>query len=235
MKQVLNGVKASRARLVLLAPDTEVSDVLDNKVALIIQEAKERNIPVLYCLTRRKLGKSLGMSMKQSAAAIYDPSGVHDAFTKIIKFVELFHLAKTNLSLELPIGNLSLAVNASMDEYSQPMSPITPNESRSIVNSQSMAKVRANEIISNISTTAEMKNTTNEPEDSESINNSIIQSPAVSKIKFQEQEHDVSTNRLSIESSVSMITNPEDRLFTLPEDSVAVDDFKSVGTKGKFY
>ena len=38
MWQVTNGVKAERAKLVLLAPDTEASDTLDGKLDAMLDE-----------------------------------------------------------------------------------------------------------------------------------------------------------------------------------------------------
>lgn len=68
----------------LLSPDTESCDVLDDRVDSIVSAASEREIPVLYCLNRRRLGKALGMTTKQSAVAVYDPSGVYDSFRRIV-------------------------------------------------------------------------------------------------------------------------------------------------------
>lgn len=60
LKQVLNGVRGERAKLVVLAPDTEVSDALDDRLGEVLREARERGVPVLFGLSRRKLGKALG-------------------------------------------------------------------------------------------------------------------------------------------------------------------------------
>ncbi len=90
----------------MLTPDTEASQALDEKVSNIINEAISREIPVIYCLSRRKLGKSLGMSMKQSAAAIYDPSGVHDTFSKISNFIRAYQPPQ-ELETIMPITDAS--------------------------------------------------------------------------------------------------------------------------------
>jgi ribosomal protein L7Ae-like RNA K-turn-binding protein len=85
--QVTNGVKSGRAKLVLLAPDTEVSDTVDEKVDSLISEAQSREIPVLYCLNRRRLGKAIKSNMKQAAIAVYDPDGAYEHFRKIVHFL----------------------------------------------------------------------------------------------------------------------------------------------------
>jgi hypothetical protein len=220
--------------------------------------------------------------MKQSAAAIYDPSGVHESYTKIIKFIEVFHVSKTtNVSLssvQLPaenptpsVGELTpfsgtrvsmlssamrqdgdhrhhhnssssplvektgalslsqpdnidnnsvfdeiplpgatktkpnqtstvLAVNALMDGYNEPMSPMTPNDRPPVFPKMTTSKEVA------VSQKSPIKN----------FSYTNILSPAVAKV--QEQEVQVNTSRLSIES---MMTNPEDRLFSLDSKSVA--------------
>jgi hypothetical protein len=70
-----------------LAPDTECSEALDDKVDLIIAEANSREVPIAYCLSRRRIGKAVGLSMRQSAVCVYDASGAHDLFKKIVQFV----------------------------------------------------------------------------------------------------------------------------------------------------
>ena len=88
LKQTTNGVKAGRARLVLLATDTEESQALDEKFIQLLEEAKNKSIPVMYCMTRRKLAKSIGSTFRQSAVAIYDPDGAYPEFKQIIAFFE---------------------------------------------------------------------------------------------------------------------------------------------------
>ena len=92
LKQVLNGVKSKRARLVLLAPDTEASDELDKKINDIMKESTEQSVPVMYCLSRRKLGKAVHVTVKHCALAVYDPTGqgVYETFSKLIRFIEEF-------------------------------------------------------------------------------------------------------------------------------------------------
>ena len=75
-------------RLVLLAPNTESSEVLDEKIESMVCEAQCRNIPVLYSLSKRLLGKAVLVSMKQSVIGIFDPDGAYDQFKLIIRFIE---------------------------------------------------------------------------------------------------------------------------------------------------
>lgn len=70
----------------LLAPDTEVSETIDGKLDVLLDEIKQRDIPVIYCLNRRKLGKAIRASMKQAAVAVYDADGAFDIFRKIVVY-----------------------------------------------------------------------------------------------------------------------------------------------------
>jgi ribosomal protein L7Ae-like RNA K-turn-binding protein len=77
-----------KCRLVCLAPNTELSEEIDEKLNEIISLARRLEIPLLYCLSKKQLGKALQMSLKQTIVAILDPNGVYDLFKKIISFVE---------------------------------------------------------------------------------------------------------------------------------------------------
>jgi hypothetical protein len=77
-----------KCRLICLAPNTELSEEIDEKLNEIISLARRLEIPLLYCLSKKQLGKALQMSLKQTIVAILDPNGVYDLFKKIISFVE---------------------------------------------------------------------------------------------------------------------------------------------------
>ena len=42
-------------KLIFLAPNTEALDVLDEKIDLLLYEAQCKDIPMCYCLNKRKL------------------------------------------------------------------------------------------------------------------------------------------------------------------------------------
>jgi ribosomal protein L7Ae-like RNA K-turn-binding protein len=88
IKQATNVVKTGRARVVFVASDTEESESLDGKLQEMIKIAKEREIPILYCLSRRLLGKAVGSTFRQSAVAVHDPDGAYPEFKKIIAYIE---------------------------------------------------------------------------------------------------------------------------------------------------
>jgi ribosomal protein L7Ae-like RNA K-turn-binding protein len=77
-----------RCKLVLLVPNTEINEEVDSKLQAIISLAQKNEIPLLYCLSKRQLGKSLQMTIKQTIVGIVDPNGIYDHFKKIISFIQ---------------------------------------------------------------------------------------------------------------------------------------------------
>lgn len=70
LKQVLREVKKGGVKLVLLAPDTETSSELDKQLATLASACFDRNVPILYALSRRVLGKAVLTGLRQAAVAI---------------------------------------------------------------------------------------------------------------------------------------------------------------------
>ena len=93
MKQVTNGAKSGRARLILLASDSEQSEAIDSKLKTLITEASTRMdahdepIPILYCMNRRKLGKAIGTTIRVAAVAVYNPDGLFPVFRQIVEYI----------------------------------------------------------------------------------------------------------------------------------------------------
>ena len=48
-------MKAGMVKLIFLAPNTEALDVLDEKIDSLLYEAQSKDIPICYCLNKRKL------------------------------------------------------------------------------------------------------------------------------------------------------------------------------------
>lgn len=42
-------------KMIFLAPNTEALEALDDKIDVLLSEAHSRNIPICYCLNKRKL------------------------------------------------------------------------------------------------------------------------------------------------------------------------------------
>ena len=88
MKQCSNAVKAGLASLVLLPPDVEDSASIDALVDALLLAAERAAVPVLYCLSRRRLGKAVGSSMRQSAVAVCGGGlGAEEELAKVLQWI----------------------------------------------------------------------------------------------------------------------------------------------------
>ncbi len=81
----MNTIKSGRSKLILLAPDTEECNTIDDKITLLINEANNNNIPILYTFKRRQLGKVINSSMKQSVISLCNPDGAYEQFKLLLK------------------------------------------------------------------------------------------------------------------------------------------------------
>lgn len=112
MKQTINAIRAGNARLVLLPPDVEASVAVDKMMQTLLFEAHRRDVPVAYCLSRRRLGKALGNDMRQSAAAIYNPDGAYEDFKKVMSWLDEERLALVAARLVLEALEEEVVVEA---------------------------------------------------------------------------------------------------------------------------
>ena len=85
--QSLNSIKSGRSKLILLAPDTEECNTIDDKITLLINEANNNHIPILYTFNRRKLGKVINSSMKQSVVSLCNPEGAFELYKQLLKLL----------------------------------------------------------------------------------------------------------------------------------------------------
>jgi selenocysteine insertion sequence-binding protein 2 len=76
---VRKAVKHARAHTIILAPDIEQLEVdwaLSDAVDSIIAACKETNTPVVFALSRKKLGEIYGVRKRMSAIALLRMEGV---------------------------------------------------------------------------------------------------------------------------------------------------------------
>lgn len=73
--------------MLLLAPDTEESEVLDAKIADMIQDARSHEIPIVYALKRRQLGKAAGATMKQSVVSVCNIDGAEKQYKALLEMI----------------------------------------------------------------------------------------------------------------------------------------------------
>ncbi|CAM9808295.1 unnamed protein product [Ectocarpus fasciculatus] len=81
LREVLRGVKAKKVRLLIVAPNVDAvggEGGLDDKVVEIIDKAREGETPVVFALSKRKIGKALGKTIKVSAVGVYSFDGANE-------------------------------------------------------------------------------------------------------------------------------------------------------------
>lgn len=94
----MRDIRARAIKLLVLAPDTEKTGVVDDKVQQLVQTAITHQVPMLYALSRRQLGKALGTNMRYSAVGIAFADGAYHHFKTIARFVTDFG----PISLDVP-------------------------------------------------------------------------------------------------------------------------------------
>ena len=80
-------MKSGRAKIVFIAPDFEDSDAIDEKLDELIEEGRNQEVPMIFCLSRRQLAKAIGTSMRQVVVAVFDADGVFELFRSIRDFI----------------------------------------------------------------------------------------------------------------------------------------------------
>ena len=89
LREVTKGVQLEKAKCVIVAPNIEETDQaggLDDVIGTILEEATNNGTPVVFALTRNRLGKIVGGArVRVSALAVLDYSGAEDMFHGMIK------------------------------------------------------------------------------------------------------------------------------------------------------
>uniref|UniRef100_K3XA03 Ribosomal protein eL8/eL30/eS12/Gadd45 domain-containing protein n=1 Tax=Globisporangium ultimum (strain ATCC 200006 / CBS 805.95 / DAOM BR144) TaxID=431595 RepID=K3XA03_GLOUD len=80
------GVLAKKICLLIVGTDIEQCDVLDEKLDEILAIATKQEVPIIYPMSRRKLGRVLSKSVRVSCVGVYSMEGANDLFQDILKF-----------------------------------------------------------------------------------------------------------------------------------------------------
>jgi ribosomal protein L7Ae-like RNA K-turn-binding protein len=88
LREVVRGIKSKKIIAVIMAPNIEKIEApggLDSVVQTIIKLATEREIPIIYALSKRLIGRALGKQVKMSAVGIYSADGAFDEFKEALR------------------------------------------------------------------------------------------------------------------------------------------------------
>lgn len=89
LKEVARSVRQGRVKCVVVAPDIEeMADSgagVDERVREIVCECYKQDTPVVFALSRSRIGRAFGKSLRMSALAILDVTGVGELYGNILE------------------------------------------------------------------------------------------------------------------------------------------------------
>lgn len=83
LKEVARRVKQMKVSCLIVAPDLESDTAeggLDDRIREVLGMCYEKDIPVIFALSRARLGQSLGKNMNVSLLGVLDPTGAEQLF-----------------------------------------------------------------------------------------------------------------------------------------------------------
>jgi ribosomal protein L7Ae-like RNA K-turn-binding protein len=88
LREVCKAIKAGKAVAVLLAPNIEQNTAeggLNDSVQDIITACSASDIPIVFALSRKKMGEVYGFRKRMSAIALLDVSSVHETMAQVLQ------------------------------------------------------------------------------------------------------------------------------------------------------
>ena len=86
LREVAKSVDARTSKVVVIAPNIEKIESeggLDDRVRQIIADAREKDVPVIFALTKRRIGKALGIQAV-SIVSVLDYNGADEEFKRAL-------------------------------------------------------------------------------------------------------------------------------------------------------
>jgi selenocysteine insertion sequence-binding protein 2 len=87
LREVRKAIKSGKARAVLLAPNIEqieAEGALNDSVDDIISSCGAADVPVVFALSRKKMGEVYGFRKRMSAIALLEVGGVQEVFEQVL-------------------------------------------------------------------------------------------------------------------------------------------------------
>lgn len=89
LREVARGIRAHKIKMIAMANNLDDYGAIDSKLQEILDLAGAEDLPVLFELNKRKLGKALGKSIKVSVVGIHNADGAHEQFKKLKKLASV--------------------------------------------------------------------------------------------------------------------------------------------------
>ena len=83
LREVCRGIRARKVKMIVMANNVDQYGALDVKLQEILDLAKEHDLPVIFELNKRKIGKALGKTIKVSVVGIENADGAYEPFKKL--------------------------------------------------------------------------------------------------------------------------------------------------------
>jgi len=87
-REVARGVRAKKIKMVVMANNIDEYEAVCEKTQEIIDLCRASDIPILFELNKRKLGKALGKTLKMSIVGIQNADGAYEQFKKLKVILE---------------------------------------------------------------------------------------------------------------------------------------------------
>lgn len=91
LREASRAISRGKAKCILLAPNIEACSLeggLDDHVEELVEQARAAEVPVVFALSRNRMGKALGRSIRQCIVALLSAEGVHQLFKDVIKLTD---------------------------------------------------------------------------------------------------------------------------------------------------
>jgi len=89
LREVARGIRARKVKMVVMANNLDEYGAIDSKLQEILDMARAEDVPVIFELNKRKLGKALGKSIKVSVVGVQNSDGAQEQFKKLRKIMGL--------------------------------------------------------------------------------------------------------------------------------------------------
>mmetsp|Transcript_118809 Transcript_118809/g.296263 ORF Transcript_118809/g.296263 Transcript_118809/m.296263 type:complete len:589 (+) Transcript_118809:66-1832(+) len=91
MREARRSVARGKAKGIICAPNLEECSAeggLDDTVEDLIEACRDAEVPVIFALSRNRIGKALGKNIRLSIVCILSAEGVHQEFKQVLKMTD---------------------------------------------------------------------------------------------------------------------------------------------------
>ena len=103
LREVARGIRAHKVKMVIMANNLDQYGAIDSKLQEILDLAREENLPVIFELNKRKLGKALGKNIKVSVVGVQSADGAYVQFKQLKKLTGHLWIIWIYLSSKYPL------------------------------------------------------------------------------------------------------------------------------------